>query len=407
VSTVGFILCGVVELGVLLLGRILIGLAAGCALPLTNSYIMELTPKELRSSMGSMNGLGIPLGMVIAFAITLGLNTLDPADEVKWRFAFMFPIITNFLQILMTLMVLTETAHYHLQDKKNEVKARNDLSYIYNNQFVDAELESIRQELTAQNTEEITLNEFVRRYWKSLLIAFDLTTICQFCGVTQIVNYSNSVFESTGLSENTARVCTLILGIVNLVGPTCIAFTQRKINRRNILLAGLALLCCLDIAIAITFLFDASNATATLIIIFIAVYSATLGSFTFILLPEIVPNLGTSIAYLWNILMMFVSAFTFLFISNTAHFYGAFFIYGGALLVSFIHCCVALPRGKKESIGAVFTRYAKAERAPVIIEDNRIAVSIPELDQNLDQNASLKEYSDVLRRANLGRVVNM
>lgn len=89
------------------------------------------------------------------------------------------------------------------------------------------------------------------------------------------------------MAEDSAFLQSIILGIINFIFTLVAIFTIDKIGRRKLLLLGSMLLCLDAVALALCFY---CYYTLIFVLGFIAIYAATLGPVTWVLLSEIFPN---------------------------------------------------------------------------------------------------------------------
>lgn len=76
----GLCLAAAPNFELLCLGRLLVGLGAGIGSVVVPIYISELSPKEIRGTMGGMNQLSIVIGVLVTQCIGIYMSTPD-----RWR----------------------------------------------------------------------------------------------------------------------------------------------------------------------------------------------------------------------------------------------------------------------------------------------------------------------------------
>ena len=113
----------------------------------------------------------------------------------------------------------------------------------------------------------------------------------QAVGQNSLFSYAPVIFKQAGMAEDSAFVQSIILGLVNFIFTFVAIFSIDKIGRGTLLLYGAFLLCLDGLALACCFYFNAPGyLTLVFVMGFIAIYSATLGPVTWVLLSEIFPN---------------------------------------------------------------------------------------------------------------------
>src|SRR5580704_6629101 len=84
IFTVGSILCALAtSTGMLIIGRIAIGLAIGVASYTAPLYIGEMAPPKLRGGLVTLNQLAITVGILVAYTVDAGF-----ASSGNWRWMF-------------------------------------------------------------------------------------------------------------------------------------------------------------------------------------------------------------------------------------------------------------------------------------------------------------------------------
>ena len=113
----------------------------------------------------------------------------------------------------------------------------------------------------------------------------------QAVGQNSLFSYAPVIFQQAGVAAEEAFFQSVIIGVVNFIFTfVAIAFID-KIGRRKLLLYGSMLLCLDGLALAFCFYTGASGFLILLFVLgFIAIYSATLGPVTWVILSEIFPN---------------------------------------------------------------------------------------------------------------------
>ena len=105
-SILGAVLSGCSKLigsyEMIIIGRLLIGIACGLYTGLVPLFVSEILPVRLRGSIGIFNQLSITLG--ILFSMVLGLNGVLGSIN-KWPILICFTILPSVLQSVLLYMV--------------------------------------------------------------------------------------------------------------------------------------------------------------------------------------------------------------------------------------------------------------------------------------------------------------
>uniref|UniRef100_A0A803YM42 Major facilitator superfamily (MFS) profile domain-containing protein n=1 Tax=Meleagris gallopavo TaxID=9103 RepID=A0A803YM42_MELGA len=103
----------------LILGRIIMGVDAGISLSALPMYLSEISPKEIRGSLGQVTAIFICVGVFTGQV--LGLPEIF-GTESRWPFLFGVIVVPALVQIVI-LPFLPESPRYLLLEKHNTSKA--------------------------------------------------------------------------------------------------------------------------------------------------------------------------------------------------------------------------------------------------------------------------------------------
>nr|CAD1844189.1 unnamed protein product [Ananas comosus var. bracteatus] len=134
--------------GIIILGRIFVGLGVGMASMTSPLYISEASPARIRGALVSTNGLLITGGQFLSYLINLAF-TKAPGT---WRWMLGVAGIPAFVQFILMLMLPESPRWLYRKDRKED--AVNILRKIYPPSEVDTEIEALRQSVEAEIAEE-------------------------------------------------------------------------------------------------------------------------------------------------------------------------------------------------------------------------------------------------------------
>jgi len=206
---------------------------------------------------------------------------------------------------------------------------------------------------------------FMKQYWRLMLVAIDIALISQLSGIGAYDFFSNQMFLNSGLTLANAQLYTTLTGIANILGALLTFYLVKKFTPKQVFMGGLYIVLATLVATALTIILDVWIITRYLIIFYCFVFSATLGSVVYILVPSLVPDMGCNIAFCFEGLAIFVIGYTFLYIKDSAiGVAGAFWIYAGFCAISIVHLTIELPETKGKTLDEVMLFFAK-KPAPV------------------------------------------
>ncbi len=233
---VGSILCALApNIVVLIISRILVGLAVGIVNFVVPLYLSEVSPKQMRGTLVSLYQWAITAGILFSYLI----NSAFAQAVFNWRwmlFAGVFP--GTILLIGMTF--LGDTPRW-LLSKNREEEARKVLQKIEPDVDPDEEVNHIKNTLN-QETDEGQSKKIQLKKWMLMPAIVGLGIMfAQICtGINTIIYYAPTIFKIAGFDSNlNAIYATTGIGVVNfLMTIVAIYFTDR-LGRKPLLYIGL------------------------------------------------------------------------------------------------------------------------------------------------------------------------
>lgn len=292
------------DIDLILIGRFFVGICVGLNSTLVPLYLHEILPRDTKGKVGSTVALFLSLGILLSYILGLNMPT-DPMEEVDdqwWRIMYAFPILFNITRLINLFRSFAFESPYYYILHDQTIEANDVLAKMYVGFEAEAELFRLTQEKEKAQVNSLTFQDLLTpRYLGSIKIGCTLAVFAQLCGITGLLFYSTSIFQSIEEDEGSKgpQVFTLIVGVVNALGAL---FTTRMIekNGRKALLfwgeMGLAITLCLMSIIATLGLATIWLKIATLFFVFI--YGVSIGAVVWTYMAEILMDLGLTIAVL-------------------------------------------------------------------------------------------------------------
>ncbi|XP_026545475.1 solute carrier family 2, facilitated glucose transporter member 3-like isoform X1 [Notechis scutatus] len=263
----------------LILGRFIIGVFCGLCTGLVPLYISEVSPTSLRGAFGTLNQLGIVVGILVAqvFGLDVILGT-----ERLWPVLLGLTIIPALLQ-LATLPFCPESPRFLLINKMEEEKATKVLQSLRGIQDVSSDIKEMKEESAKMSQEKkVTIPELFRSpsYRQAILIAIALQLSQQLSGINAVFYYSTGIFKDAGVKQPV--YATIGAGVVNTVFTVVSLFLVERAGRRTLHLVGLG-----GMAVCATIM---TVALALKNILPWISYISIFGTFAFVALFEIGPG---------------------------------------------------------------------------------------------------------------------
>lgn len=329
--------------------RLLCGIAVGAAALCCPIFIAEITPANIRGRMVSFYQLAITFGILLAYLSNyLLLNT----GINNWRWMFSMQSVPGLL-FLAGLFFVDESPRW-LAAKGYDSGALNTLAKVGGFAFAQRELLNIKESLSndSNSSYKLLLSKSMRLF---VLIGVMVAIFSQASGINSLFSYAPEILSQSGIAKNSAFLQSTLLGIVCFIFTFIAILSIDKTGRRNLLLTGslLLFLDCVFLAIAVYFNLKGIYVFAG-ILIFIAIFCATLGPVLWVLLSEIFPNKIRDAAMSVATLSVWTSNFftITLFPVMKANFGlgGTFLIHAGICLMYFLFIKIWIPETNGQTL---------------------------------------------------------
>ncbi|XP_017072610.1 solute carrier family 2, facilitated glucose transporter member 3 [Drosophila eugracilis] len=217
----------------LLLGRLIAGLAAALIYATQPMYLVELAPVELSGSVGVFTCIGITggivLGQIFSFDFFLGTESL-------WPYALgasgIFVIVG-----LAPIFWFPESPRFLMSQGKKE-KARVALMRLRRDEGrVNAEMAEFEVASEA-TTQKVTLRQVLgnSKFKMPLIIVSSFHFVQQMSGISAIWFYSVNIFTHAGFSTKVALWLNFTLGCENLLIALSGPLLMRRFDRRLLMM---------------------------------------------------------------------------------------------------------------------------------------------------------------------------
>lgn len=257
--------CKIAEsVAMLILGRLIIGLFCGLCTGFVPMYIGEISPTPLRGAFGTLNQLGIVIGILVAQVF--GLKIILGSEDL-WPVLLGFTILPSFLQII-ALPFCPESPRFLLINRKEEESARKILQRLWGTQDVAQDIQEMKDESVRMSQEkQATVLELFRSpsYQQPIMISIMLQLSQQLSGINAVFYYSTGIFKDAGVKE--PIYATIGTGVVNTIFTVVSLFLVERAGRRTLHMIGLGGMACCSILMTISLLLKDSYSWMSLICI--------------------------------------------------------------------------------------------------------------------------------------------
>ena len=277
------------NVAVLVLFRVVLGLAVGTAALVVPLYLSEIAPTEIRGAISSLNQLNIVVGILLAFIVNALL-----ANAEAWRWMLGLAAIPS-LVLLIGMFFLPETPRWLVSQDRDE-DARDVLRRSRNEEETEKEIRDIRE---VEEQEEGGLRELTASWVRpALVVAIGLAVFQQIIGINTIIYYAPTTLTNVGYGAAAAIYANLIIGVVNVLMTLVAIWIIDRVGRKPLLLVGLVgMVASLTIlGLSTLLLSEPSSPTDAVAVItllclagFIISFAATWGPTVWVMLPEVLP----------------------------------------------------------------------------------------------------------------------
>jgi sugar porter (SP) family MFS transporter len=335
---------------VLLVARIIIGLAVGSASTTVPLYIGEIVPPRVRGGLVSLNQLAITAGILVSYLIDYGLS-----DSGNWRLMFGLAAIPA-VALFAGMLFQKESPHWLIKQGRDD-EARKVLQRLRDDSDIDAEIREVHELTQREGSYRDLISPRVRPL---VVVGVLLAVFQQITGINTVIYYAPTLLQGAGLGNNAALLANVVNGAVN-VGMTIVAiWLLDKVGRRPLLLAGTAGM-AVGMAIVGCSFIGGSTLHGGLALVAIAgllIYTGSfaigLGPVFWLLIAEIYPlrirGAAMSVAGMANWAANFVVTVSFLTLLNAISGVGVFFLFGFLTLVALAYFWKKVPETKGRSL---------------------------------------------------------
>jgi len=349
---------------VLIVSRVVLGLAIGLASTNVPVYLSEVAPPHARGWVVSLFQLAVTVGIVVAY-----LTDYAFAGVEGWRWMLGLAVAPA-LVFGIGMFFLPETPRWLVRRGQHEV-AHRVLVRIRELPDVNIEIEEIKASL-AQQAESGHWTDLLRRQVRpALVVGLGLAVFQQITGINTVIYYAPRILQTAGLnSASGAILATVGVGVVN-VGMTILAmFLVDRAGRRPLLLVGIAGMIITLGMLGLSFRYPSGQLAWIAVIClmgYVASFAISLGPIFWLLIAEIYPlkirGLAEGTAATFNWASNLVVSLTFLTLVEKLGASSTFFLYALASVASWIFAYYFVPETKGRTLEQIEAFWRARHRA--------------------------------------------
>lgn len=360
------------NLAMLIVGRVLLGIASGAFCVTSPAYIGEIAQKEIRGTLGSYFQLMITIGILFVYCIGAGVNLL-------W-----LSIICGIIPLIFgaVFFLMPESPSYLVMRDRNQ--EAHDAIHWFRGKLYDptediAELQNENEEQKANNLSLMqALGRTASR--RGFMMALGLMFFQQMSGINAVIFYTAAIFgyADTGIDP---LLATIIVGVMQVVTTFIASLVVDKLGRRLLLLLSDAVMAICTILLGIYFYLQTNDHDVSSLgwlpvfslCLFIVAFSFGFGPVPWLMTGELfasdVKTILAPICGTFNWLLAFVITLTFSSLTASLGLAGTFWLFSGLSILGTVFVFLVIPETKGKSLNEIQKMLAGEKETTVSVEN--------------------------------------
>ncbi|WP_438266234.1 sugar porter family MFS transporter [Edwardsiella tarda] len=338
---------------ILILSRILLGLAVGIVSYTAPIYLSEIAPERIRGSMISMYQLMITIGI-------LGAYLSDTAFSYSGSWRWMLGVITIPALVLLVGVFFLPDSPRWLASRDRHDQARRVLEKLRDSsKQAQDELNEIRESLKLKQS-GWSLFKQNSNFRRAVYLGILLQVMQQFTGMNVIMYYAPKIFDLAGFASTEQQMWgTVIVGLVNVLATFIAIGLVDRWGRKPTLILGFIVM-----AIGMGTLGTMMNIGITssvtqyfaifMLLMFIVGFAMSAGPLIWVLCSEIQPlkgrDFGITCSTATNWIANMIVGATFLTMLNNLGSAHTFWVYAALNLIFIFITLALIPETKNISL---------------------------------------------------------
>ncbi|OAY57401.1 sugar transporter ERD6-like 6 [Manihot esculenta] len=300
----------------LFMGRLLEGFGVGIISYTVPVYIAEISPQNLRGSLGAVNQLSVTLGIMLAYLLGLFVN---------WRLLAVLGTLPCIILIPGLFFIPESPRWLAKMGMTEDFEASLQVLRGFDTD-ISAEVSEIKMSV-ASSSKRTTIHFSDlrrRRYWFPLMVGIGLLMLQQLSGINGVLFYSSNIFESAGVTSS--NLATVGVGIIQVLATGITTWLVDKAGRRILLIISTSGMTISLLLVAVAFYLEGivsknSHLYSIMgmmslvgLVAMVIFFSLGLGAIPWLIMSEILPvnikGLAGSVATLANWLTSWVVTMT-------------------------------------------------------------------------------------------------
>lgn len=352
VSALGCALAGSATM--LIVFRILSGLAVGGTSVVAPMYISEIAPAHNRGRLVSFNQFAITIGIVLAYIFDYFLIGFG---ENAWRYMLVVPGVFGILYLIFLSTKFPESPRWLLAHGRKD-EAINVLKSIGGDALVAQELPAMESSLAdEQKKDKMSVSElFKGKTGKVVLIGTLIAALQQITGINAVIMFSPEIFKAAGSAQGDSVMQAMVVGLVNFLMTIVALWLVDKRGRKTLLLGGAVGMIASLAYLTVEFAKPVQNGAGVLValLVYISFFAASFAPVMWVIISEIYPSRIKGVAMSFSTAVSWLCTFLTVYfapvIQGSLGLHYLFAIFGVFSIIAFVFVKIWIPETKGKSL---------------------------------------------------------
>ncbi|KAH9905167.1 general substrate transporter [Xylariomycetidae sp. FL2044] len=252
---------GSVNIGMLLAGRCLSGVAVGALSGTVPVYLSEVSAPQTRGLIGGLSGVGLSAGTMCANWVGFA-GSFAPYGTVQWRLPLALQLPWGIVLLVGLATFMPDSPRQLVRKgrvgdaRRAFVRIRADLGTHHDeedDEVVEREFGLMRSQIEFEMERRIpSYREIFKLYRHRFLVSVAVQVMTSLTGVNVIQYYQTSLYSDLGIGSRTILALAAVWGTCAFVSNAiAINFLPDRWGRRKMLLAGISCVIVTEIYAAV------------------------------------------------------------------------------------------------------------------------------------------------------------
>ncbi|MGD9930797.1 MAG: sugar porter family MFS transporter [Mangrovibacterium sp.] len=339
---------------ILIVFRVLSGLAVGATSVVGPMYISEISPAHNRGRLVSMNQFAITIGIVLAYIFDYLLIGLG---DNSWRYMLAVPALFGALYLVFILVSFPESPRW-LVSKTRKAEAEAIMLKIGGKALVASELPQMEKVISEEKKKEkLKISElFKGKTGKIVLIGTLIAALQQITGINAVIMFAPEMFKAAGSAKGDSMMQAMVVGLVNFLMTIVALWLVDKKGRKTLLLWG-----AVGMIVSLAYLtwefakpVQYGPGVLAALLVYISFFAASFAPVMWVIISEIYPNRIKGVAMSFSTAVSWLCTFLTVYFApviqgglGLSYLFGIFGIFS---VLAFVFVKIWIPETKGKSL---------------------------------------------------------